>query len=363
MNEISGFAPDTITGDYYYDPAIFEREKERIFFRTWQYVGHVSMLPEPSSYIVREIADESVTILRGEDGNLRAFYNVCQHRAHRLLEGEGKLRRFITCPYHTWSYDHDGQLNSAPGTQEIEDFDKSTICLTSVRQEILCGFIFINLDNDAPALSELTQGLEEEIRSFSSSPEDLKVSNRYQIDLAANWKNSIENFCECYHCPNKHPTLAKNALDMETYKIECNEHFHVHRSRDKGEQVGYEVDTEASMRPNEFRSFYIWPNTVFEVYPGGNLTVFHHDPLGPEETVHRIEWYFGSAELTDEERAVVDFVHEVRLEDVPLCESVQRGLHSRGYHKGRLVVDPGKTYISEHAVYDFQRKVIAALEV
>ena len=187
------------------------------------------------------------------------------------------------------------------------------------------------------------------------------MAKRYGIPMKANWKNSVENFSECYHCPNQHPTLTENALDLKTYKIECHENFHVHRSRDKGDQVGYQVDTITAARPNEFRSFYLWPNTVFEVYPGGNLTVFHHAPIGPEETLQGIEWYFPDARLTDDQQAVIEFVHTVRLEDVPLCESVQKGLHSRGYGRGRLVLDPGRTDVSEHAVHHFQQKVAAAL--
>ena len=361
MDTPAGYSPETITGNYYFDPNIYARENELIFGRTWQYVGHVSMLEGASAYVVREIADESVIVLRNQSGQLRAFYNVCQHRAHRLLEGEGKAGPLIRCPYHVWGYDNDGNLKTARGTDDIANFDKSEICLTPVRLETMCGFIFVNLDDDADPLSDLTKGLEEEIRAFSAQPEDLKVSNRYHLDLKANWKNSIENFCECYHCPNKHPSLTQNALDLETYKIECHAHFHVHRSRDKGEANGYKVEEDAALRPHEFRSFYIWPNTVFEIYPGGNLTVFHHVPTGPETTEHHIEWYFKSAELTEDEKQMVDFLHVIRLEDVPLCESVQKGLHSRGYGKGRLVIDADKTALSEHAVYDFQQKVLVAL--
>ena len=103
---LTHFSPDplrsrSMPGVYYYDPNIFEREKRAIFHRTWQYVGHHSMLPAPGSYIVREVADQSVLLLRDRQGELRAFFNVCQHRAHRLLEGEGKFNAaLITCPYH-----------------------------------------------------------------------------------------------------------------------------------------------------------------------------------------------------------------------------------------------------------------------
>ena len=197
-----------------------------------------------------------------------------------------------------------------------------------MRLDELCGFLFVNLDEDASSLTDRTPGLEDEMRAFSPSPERLKVARRYDIPLKANWKNSVENYCECYHCPNRHRTLTENALDLASYRIECFDDFHVHRSRDKGGEVGYHVDTADAARPNEFRSFYLWPNMVFEVYPGGNLTVFLHLPTGPEETLQRVEWYFPSADLSAQEQEVVDFVHLVRMEDVPICESVQKGLHS-----------------------------------
>jgi choline monooxygenase len=137
--------PVTLPGNYYYSPEIYAQEKDRIFYRTWQYVGHVSMLPKPSSYLVREIADQSVIVLRDTGGELRAFYNVCQHRAHRLLEGDGSLGRLITCPYHAWCYDQKGDLQSARGTEEIGDFDKADIRLRSVRLESLGGFLFVKI--------------------------------------------------------------------------------------------------------------------------------------------------------------------------------------------------------------------------
>ncbi len=360
MNVIVNATPETITGDYYFKPEIYDRELDKIFARSWQYVGHVSMLETSGRYLVREVAGESILILRASDDTLKAFYNVCQHRAHHLLEGEGKIGKLIRCPYHQWGYDEEGRLQVARGTEDIPDFDKTEICLKGVRLEILCGFLFVNLDEDARPLTELADGLEEEMRAFSPAPENLKVSNRYHIDMAANWKNSIENYCECYHCPNQHPTLSQNALDLNTYRIQCYDYYHVHRSQDKGADMGYTID-ETAARPNEFRSFFLWPNTVFEVYPGGHLTVFHHVPTGPETTAQHYEWYFSSAEPTQEEQDIVAFTHDVRLEDIPICESVQKGLRSRGYHKGRLVVDAEHSFFSEHSVYDFQQKVLTAL--
>jgi choline monooxygenase len=179
--------------------------------------------------------------------------------------------------------------------------------------------------------------------------------------LKANWKNSVENYDECFHCPIQHRTLIEGALDYESYRVVVHEHHHSHHSKDKGADTGYATKTAGAAKPREFGSWLLWPNWCIEAYPGGNLTVFHHVPLGPEETVQRCEWYFPHATPSKAEQEVIDFVHVVRLEDIPICESVQNGLHSLGYRQGRFVVDDQRSEISEHAVHDFQLKVLRAL--
>jgi choline monooxygenase len=352
----------TLPGRYYYDPAVFELERERVFFRTWQYVGHVSMLAAKGAYIVREILGESVAVVRGRDGELRAFFNVCQHRAHRLLEGEGTLSAaLVTCPYHAWGYDLEGRLRSMRGAERMSCFDPASISLKRMPLKSFLGFLFVNIDGEATGFEEVTGALVSELSSFSPRAESLKCVYRNEYALRANWKNSVENFSECFHCPISHRTLVENALEYPSYRIATHEHHHSHRSRDKGEAVGYGTKTESARRANEFGSWLLWPNWCIEVYPGGNLTVFHHVPVGPEETVQKVEWYFPHDPPSAEEREVIDFVHAVRLEDIPICESVQKGLHSRAYARGRFVVDAERSEISEHAVHDFQAKLLRAL--
>jgi phenylpropionate dioxygenase-like ring-hydroxylating dioxygenase large terminal subunit len=140
-------------------------------------------------------------------------------------------------------------------------------------------------------------------------------------------------------------------------------HHHSHRSRDKGDAQAYSSRNDAAANTREFGSWLLWPNWCLEVYPGGNLTVFHHVPVGPERTVQRVEWYFPQARPTPADQEVIDFVHGVRLEDIPICESVQAGLHSLGYRQGRFVVDPERSEISEHAVHHFHRLVAEALGI
>ena len=349
----------TMSASYYHDPEIFEREKRAVFWGSWQYVGHVSMLPEPGSYLVRDILDQSVLVVRAHDGVLRAFFNVCQHRAHRLLEGEGRLGPVITCPYHNWAYDQTGALRTARGSERMASFDPARYRLQDVALGEMLGFLFVNLDGRAPPFAEVTGALEAEIARYAPHAAGLRCADRSEYRLRANWKNSVENFDECFHCPNQHRSLVEEALDWGSYRIHTFEHHHIHTS--SARNVGYGTTTEGAARPESFLSCLLWPNWVCEAYPGGNLTVFHHDPLAPELTVQRCEWYFAHDTPSDEEREVIDFVHKVRLEDIPLCESVQKGLHSLGYRQGRFVVDPERSEISEHAVHDFQRKWLAAM--
>ncbi|MGH6719339.1 MAG: aromatic ring-hydroxylating oxygenase subunit alpha [Alphaproteobacteria bacterium] len=366
---LAGFDVDparsrALPGSYYYDPAVFAREATAIFHATWQYVGHVSMLPRPGSYIVREILDQSVVVARDLKGDLRAFFNVCQHRAHRLLEGEGTLGAVITCPYHAWVYGLDGALRTARGAETGFDtgaFPLAKVRLAEVRLASFLGFLFVNLDGRAEPFEAVAGALHAEVASFSPGAAELTCADRSTYRLKANWKVSVENYDECLHCPNRHPTLVGNALDWSSYRIAVHPYHHSHTSRDRAADLGYGTTTAGAAKPREFGSWLLWPNWCLEAYPGGNLTVFHHVPLGPELMVQQCEWYFPHATPTAKEREVIDFVDVVRKEDIPICESVQRGLHSLGYRRGRFVVDDGRTEISEHAVHDVQLKVLRAL--
>jgi choline monooxygenase len=216
----------TLPGSFYYDPAIFAHETDAIFARTWQLAGHVSQLSEPGDYITEEVGEESVIVLRDRAGELRAFYNVCQHRAHRLLEGEGRLKSVITCPYHAWCYGLDGALRTARNSDQVDGFDKAQFSLKPVRIEALCGFVYVNLDPQAPALGVGLGDFEREFLSFDPEPQRLVRAYRKVIDVKANWKNVIENYAECYHCPNAHQSLSTAALDMDSYRIHVRGAYH-----------------------------------------------------------------------------------------------------------------------------------------
>ena len=150
---------------YYTDSGVFERERQRIFQRSWQLIAHQSQLPNPGDYLTFSLGDDHLFALRGADNQIRVFFNVCQHRAHELLNGQGNTR-LIACPYHAWTYELDGRLRKARNSDRVAGFDASSICLTEARCELFCGFIFVNLDSDAPSMEALFPGVQAEIRSF-----------------------------------------------------------------------------------------------------------------------------------------------------------------------------------------------------
>jgi len=255
----------TLPGRYYYDEAVYADELEKIFYRNWQYVCHISQLKTPGRYVVRDIGSQSVVVLRDTHGEIRGFHNVCQHRAHRLLEGEGQVRESITCPYHAWRYDLDGGLRFARGSDKMKNFPHDSIRLQSVRVDTLCGFVFANLDADAPPMAERYDGLEAEILTLAPDAPNLVRAHTHHYPLAANWKNSIENYSECYHCPNRHPSLVGTALDISRYRIKVYPGYHRHITGDVGEQQGYTITHEGNGSSHEFGSWFVWPNMVFEV--------------------------------------------------------------------------------------------------
>ncbi|POA52555.1 MULTISPECIES: aromatic ring-hydroxylating oxygenase subunit alpha [unclassified Pseudomonas] len=365
MKAISGFHRDpfasyTLPSRFYTEQQCFDQELQKIFGKTWQYVCHVSRLANPGDFMVRDIGRQSALVLRDQEGRLQGFHNVCQHRAHRLCEGRGKLPGVITCPYHAWVYDTGGQLLSARKSEHVKDFAVQDVHLAPVRTEIFCGFVFVNFDPDAVPMGDLLQGMEASVRAFANEPEKLVQAYSREYPLAANWKVSVENYSECYHCPSCHRSLSTQTLDLKSYRLDIHEHYHSHVSQDSGAQQGYTMNEDAP-NTHQFGAWYLWPNFCLEVYPGGYMNVLHHLPVAVDRTVQVVEWFCNQARPSAQEQEIIDFVAVIREEDVPLCASVQQGLNSDGYQQGRLVIDPGFGANSEHAVHDIQKRTLQAL--
>ena len=345
----------TLPARYYWDPAAYAREMDAIFAHAWVCVGHGEILRQPGDYTSFIVGDQNVIVVRGKDGVLRGFYNVCQHRGHELLQGSGRTT-VITCPYHAWSYHIDGRLRTARGSEKVAGFDRGEICLSEVRVEEFCAFVYVNLDGDAAPLAEQSEGLEADIRGFAPDLDRLTHAHRLEFDMAANWKNVIDNFLECYHCPTAHPAFA-GLVEMDTYRIVNHGIYSTHhasagtRENNAYNAVGAEFQDHAV--------WWLWPNTCILRYPGsGNIMTMRMIPTGPETTQQIIDFYFLDATPDETQREAIKYVEEVLTpEDISIVESVQRGLHSRGYNQGRFIVDAERSGMSEHGVHHFQALV------
>jgi carnitine monooxygenase subunit len=351
----------TLPSAYYLNEEIFELEKEKIFYRSWQYVAHKCMLPNPGDYITLQIGDENIFVIHSSDGEFRAFYNVCKHRAHQLLEGTGNVRKLIVCPYHAWSYDDMGFLKSARMSEHRTDFDKDSFGLSEIRLEILCGCLFVNLGSKAESLNDTVPGLETDIRKHLDYIDEIELCGTDimgETMLDAGWKVVVDNYVECYHCRPAHPDFS-SIINMNQYQVD----LHKNWSRQYGpeirhENTAYPVNPEEGVQNSIF--WYMWPNTTFNVMPGSNeFAVFAVRPISKEKCSFGGQNFAVNAELYQPR---VDYVADVLApEDINLCESVQRGLNSRSYNQGCFMVDPNKPGESEHALHQFHQMVYRAL--
>lgn len=344
----------TLPANLYYDPNVYRAEQESVFRRSWNFVCHQSQLDAPGSYTTTKVGDQNIAVVRGRDGVIRGFHNVCSHRAHQLLTGEGKTR-MIVCPYHAWTYELDGKLRSNAVTDTLEDFKSEEFCLKPVQVEVFLGLVWVNLDLKATPLSAQSGGFGEEVRKFVEDPETLVFAGRLTFEIKANWKNVVENFQECYHCPPAHPALVE-LFDHGIYRTKnygiCSSHIAPARE----DNSAYKFDAAKAGNKLMYAAWYLWPNLTFNVFPGRrNMSLMHIMPTGPETTYEHWDFFLDEATPNEEEDAAIKYIKEIlQPEDIGLVESVQRGLHSMVYSQGRLVIDKDLTSNSEHGIHHFQ---------
>ena len=359
----AGFHPDpagsmSLRSRAYTEPEWVVADLEAIFARTWQWVCHVEKVAKPGSYVSGTIAAMPIAVVRDRDGTLRAFYNVCQHRAHELLSGSGTTRS-IACPYHAWVYGLDGQLKGARRADRMDGFDKSGICLRQVQVEEFGGFVYVNLDPTARPLGEQAEDLAVEIDRWAPDVAQLTHAKRLTYDVKTNWKNVIDNFLECYHCHIAHKEFV-DLVDMDTYEVKTHGIWSSHFAEaGKHKNTAYDV-SRATV--NQHAVWWLWPNTCLLRYPGrGNFMVFQVVPAGADRTLETWDFYLETRELNDAEAQTVRYVDEVlQQQDISLVESVQRGMRTRAFDQGRLVYDPAGSGLSEHGVHHFHGLILDA---
>ena len=350
----------SLSAEAYVSDDCYQHDMTAIIRRTWQWACHVEKLREVGNYITIDIAGQSIAVVRGNDGELRGFYNVCKHRAHELLSGEGR-KSVITCPYHAWAYRLDGSLAAAPHTEHLIDFDKNDICLDEVQVEEFCGFIFVNLDPNAAPLAEVSVDLKQEINHWAPDIADLTFGHRLTYDIKSNWKNVIDNFLECYHCPTAHKDFC-DLVDMDTYKVTTHGIYSSHMA-DAGNSPNSAYDvSNATIRTHAV--WWLWPTTCLMRYPGrSSMIVLNVIPIGPDRTLETYDFYLETPEPDAMELDAIKYLDEVlQVEDIGLVESVQRGMNTPAFAQGRIVHDPEGSGKSEHAVHHFHGLVLDAYE-
>jgi phenylpropionate dioxygenase-like ring-hydroxylating dioxygenase large terminal subunit len=310
----------TLPAWIYTDPAVFQHERRHFFPGAWHYVGSEADVAQPGDYIALTVADEPVLLVRGTDGELRAFHNVCRHRGSVICKGSGH-RKVLQCPYHAWTYGLDGRLLKARELDGLTEADRAELGLVPLRLERLGPFLFVQPDPSGPAFAEIAGPLPADLAGHDLSTLRKRRTLRYSI--AANWKVVVDNFLECYHCAVAHPSFA-DLIDLSRYTFTTYQRCSL--------QVGPIQDAQGEA---ESRFYWLWPTFMLNLYPGPIVSINVILPDGPERTTAWFELYFPEDTPAATEEEWVAFIDQVQREDTALCEDVQVGLHSRAYTRGR----------------------------
>ena len=300
-------------------------EQRAVFARSWQLVAHQALLAEPGDHVVDRIGNVPVIIVRGQDGVLRAFANVCRHRAGPLALCNGKGARALHCKYHGWTYTLQGQLRSAPEMQDAEDFNPGDITLPAFRVQEWQGLVFVAIDDAVPPFEQVVAGITARIAPINLSA--MRFLRRDAYEIRCNWKVYVDNFLEGYHLPHVHPGLSK-VLDYRAYDTELFPWHSLQSSPLRGASDAY----------GEGRAYYyfLYPNVMLNIMPG-RLQTNRILPLGPDRCRVEFDYYYTQDEQAQARMAADhSFSDEVQLEDVAICEAVQQGLASGFYEAGRL---------------------------
>ena len=340
---------ETLASRYYTDPAILALEKERIFHRTWQLVGTLGQpcgeangakrtIADPSAFFTVDLIGEPVVIVRDNAGTLRAFSNVCRHRAGPIAQGAG-CRNVFQCAYHGWTYTLDGRLIGTPEVDGVEFFDRSTMGMVPLRCETWEQFIFVNFDREAPPLSAFLGNIPELASAFSFG--DIELAERRDYIVNSNWKVYVDNFLEGYHIPIVHPGLMKE-IDYPRYRTEVFRYHSQQLGPVKEVKPGDGVERIYTPGPGLSEALYFWvfPNLMLNIYPD-NIQTNVVVPLSHDKTLVIFEWFFHDAQsesVKARAQKAIGFSNTVQQEDADICAAVQRGLQSATYNRGRYSV-------------------------
>lgn len=321
----------TIPSAWYLDPRIGELERRTVFSVNWQCVARIDQLDTAGCYITAEVAGEPIIVVRGDDGRLRAFFNVCRHHAAAVCTELAGSSRVLRCPYHGWTYTLAGALKGVPEFDGVQEFDRTANGLLPIACETWEQFVFVRLAPQGPSLAEFLGPMAEGVAPLQTGR--FQFAERRTYDLNCNWKVFVDNYLDGgYHVPHIHAALG-SVLNYAEYTIECGPRFCLQSSPI---QAG---DAAATAVRQGDRAHYYWlhPNLMLNIYADTmdtNLVL----PLGVDRCRVVFDFFFSPSRDAAWRGESVRVADVVQQEDVAVCESVQRGLGSRAYDVGRLSV-------------------------
>ena len=348
----------TLPGENYTSESLFQRERERIFAREWVLVGREEAIPNAGDCLEVSVLGESLIVVRGDDGKVRAFFNVCRHRGSTLTKCEANAERVpgvpvachigkaIRCPYHSWTYDLDGSLKAAPFLEEALAGRKAEFGLYPAGAELWGGFIFVHLEAEGARKRGHTLATQfgPAMKSLANYPlGDLRIGKRIVYDVAANWKVILENYNECYHCAGVHPELCKIVPAFREHGGAGLDWEHGVPHREGANTFTFSGTTKRAPFPglNEHelvrhKGELIYPNLMCSAAMD-HVAAFMLLPRAPGRTVVVCDFLFHPREMAKADfdaSDTVEFWDLVNRQDWTVCEGVQRGMNSRRFTHG-----------------------------
>jgi len=364
--------PATLPGHYYTDPEIFAAEQRDVFGVEWVYVGRADSIAAPGDVLRADVGTEAVIVVRGRDGVVRAFLNVCRHRGATLcLEGTTNVGKAIRCPYHAWAYGLDGRLVTAPNWDAMKDVDRSAYALGPVLVEVWNGLVWVNLDPQAAPLQRHLDPILEYRLGTSADRidryriDELTVAARIEYDVAANWKIIQENFLECYHCGTIHPELVEQIPTFASFEELAGGGYHQGGYRFASGRDGFSLSGQArhDVLPelteedrHKYFGMVLRPNCFLSLLPD-HVIVHRFQPVAPDRTLVVVEWLFHPSRVAQEGFDPADSVelfHRVNLQDFAAAEWCQPNMSSRIYAEGG-VFTPTESEIIVNWYYPWYR--------
>ena len=342
----------TLSGRWYTDPTIFAREQETVFESMWFCAVRSSDLATPGAFRTVQVGRENVLVVRGRDGQLRSFLNVCRHRGAMLCtETSGEVRRNLQCPYHAWTYGLDGRLVAAPNLVTMPDVDRVERGLVTVHLREWLGYAWVCLADEPPSFEDdvLNAAVErlgnlEAIEAYRV--QDLEVGRRITYDVKANWKLIIENFMECYHCATIHPELTEVLPEFAGgYAAQ----YYVGHGAEFAEDVqGFTIDgsegfeTLPGIAAEQDRRYYaitVKPTVFINLVPD-HVIVHRMFPMSQDRTVVECDWLYAKGVVGSDQDVShsVELFHRVNEQDFEACERTQPAMSSRAYADGGVLV-------------------------